>query len=520
METSQNFSQLVKEETQKVANMTNSVSLSLTERLMQLETERSSRSGAVQAVARDFDGLAAQMASLDQFRGKISGTLDQAAKEREEVMSLLDSVTKDIRNQQNVVLAGLNAQKEQQQKADVVLANIRNDLEAVIADTGSIKTSTLSSVQKDIQVMQADQNQKLEGAVQEVRRQTQQSIEVVRSEAANEIHMLRQHALNGLVERVRVIETNHADQDVKDALRMMQVEKAARSDLSQAFESLRTTYIQTCSELRAEIGSMPEKITRIARTVSEETSLRDNFYEKIMVLEQSLSASNSLTIRQGEAADAQAEAIRAVERCVQDLWPAIKEGRAVQEDLMQTFEADRKMQNRTTTENRSEIQLVRDRMVEVTKVPAEDRYARDCCSKVEQGLSDLRTVTTQKVAELRQDVLTAPKDVEELRRILQVERDARCDLSQALDAYRMSHLQTSTDLRGDLDRALEKFDRVESVLERANRSGALNQAQRGEELKALGRDERASGGLGFSTPLRSGSGAASGLAVNSPSQGL
>lgn len=538
-EQSQNFTELIKDEIRKVTNLVNSSGLACSDRIAQLENERSSRSAVIQAVGRDFDGLQAQIATLEQFRIKISGNLDQAGREREEVMTLLDSVTKDIRGQHSVVHSGLAAQKDQQLKSDSVLANIRSDLEAVIAETRSLRTTVVSSQHKDIQAMQKDQHQKVEQAVQELRRQTQQSIEVVRSEAANEIQMMRQHTLNGLVERVRCLEGNHAEQDMKDLAHMMQIEKSARAELFQTFEALRTTYLQTCSELRGEINALPDKMTRIARSVTEEASMRDTIMDKTMELEQKITELKGMISRQGDAAEPQAEATRRLEKDLQELWKEVREGRSANAGLGQMFEADQQVQIRATTDLRADIQLVRDKMNDLARAPAEDRYARECCLKVEQGMTDLRTVTQHKIAEFRAEMLEAqaPKEMDEMKRLLQVECDARRDLSSAVDAYRMSHLQTSTDLRGDLDRSLEKFDRVESVLERACRTGSfpavpaspsvsrvdlekvserlitlesafekLGQLELAN-LRPQRREERAtSGGPGFSTPLRSGLG--------------
>ena len=55
-----------------------------------------------------------------------------------------------------------------------------------------------------------------------------------------------------------------------------------------------------------------------------------------------------------------------------------------------------------------------EKLIDFSKTPAEDRYARDCCEKVEQGLIDFRSEWNHKVAELRGGA-AGPQDVEELK---------------------------------------------------------------------------------------------------------
>merc|ERR1719252_117161 len=103
---SKTLAEVINEEVHKVIHMVNAVSNSCEERLVRLEADRSTRATAFQGLKRDFDGLQAQVVDLEQFRQIGSSTKDQAGKEREEVMAILDTVTKDIRNQHRNVLTG------------------------------------------------------------------------------------------------------------------------------------------------------------------------------------------------------------------------------------------------------------------------------------------------------------------------------------------------------------------------------------------------------------------------------
>merc|ERR1719444_599249 len=98
------------------------------------------------------------------------------------------------------------------------------------------------------------------------------------------------------------------------------------------------------------------------------------------------------------------------------------------------------------------------------------------------------------------------KELEEITRQMRAENAARVDISQTLDAYRMAHLQTSTELRADLDVALEKLSKLESASMQADKL-SLRAAVRAEERPAtvLGTStavmlERPATILGTSTP--------------------
>merc|ERR1712100_735682 len=98
-------------------------------------------------LVREFHGVQSQIADLVQFHARSSANLDQDGREREEVMSLLNNVTNDVRNQNPIVTSGLTAQKEQQQKTEAVLTGIRNDLETVIAETGNLRVNMANNSQ-------------------------------------------------------------------------------------------------------------------------------------------------------------------------------------------------------------------------------------------------------------------------------------------------------------------------------------------------------------------------------------
>lgn len=465
-EQSQSVTDLVREETQKIVQMVNAVSNSSSNWFMQLDADRSSKSGVIQGVARDLDIVQLQIAQLEQSHKKNSNMFEQSVREREEVRSLLERVTQDVRNQHGMVLTGIASQEEQQHMTEAALAGIHSDLEIVVAETATLKTNMSACLQKEKQILALQQEhqqglqQKIDQANTELRRQLQQSMEMVRSEAANELQMVRQGTLMGLVERVCALETHHGDQDIKDLSRKLQAERTSRCELAQAFEAFRIDNLTRCGKLQDDVDALPDKMAGIARTFSEDQSVR----ERTVALELVVSELKSGAMRQGASTERQADVTRRLEPEVQELWHTIKAEHAMHSTLSQTFEIDRQAQIKANSELRAEIQNVTDTMVDLAAGQIEDRYARECCNRLEQGLVDLSTTVQQKTSQgIWGRVETVEVEVEEFRKSLQDESLARRDLSQALDAYRISHLQTSMDLRAEVDRTSEKLDRLQFV---------------------------------------------------------
>jgi len=82
---------------------------------------------------------------------------------------------------------------------------------------------------------------------------------------------------------------------------------------------------------------------------------------------------------------------------------------------------------------------------------------------VERSVVELRNMVNAKNTSSRStaDALIS-KDIQDLHGRVSAESTARLDLSQSLDAYRNAYLQTTTELRQELDVALEKVTRLEA----------------------------------------------------------
>merc|ERR1712070_755215 len=120
------------------------------------------------------------------------------------------------------------------------MAEVRSDIEILAAEVTNQKATLLNvSSQKDLLVLQKDQ-QTIDKAVVELRRQTQQSLEVVRTEFANEVLTMRQTHIGGLSERLVALESRRLDQDVQELMRLIQAERSGRNDLAQTLEAYRS----------------------------------------------------------------------------------------------------------------------------------------------------------------------------------------------------------------------------------------------------------------------------------------
>jgi DNA repair exonuclease SbcCD ATPase subunit len=485
------LSEVINEEVHRVVAMVNAVSNSCEERLVRLEADRSARATAFQGLKRDFDGVQAQIADLEQFRMIGSSAKDQAGKEREEVMAILDAVTKDIRNQHRSVLTGLTAQKEMQQKLEAALMEVRGNIDTLSAEVRQHRGQFAGlSSQQDLLILQQDQ-QKIDQALVDLRRQTQQSLDVLRSESANEVMSLRQTQLGGLLERVQSLEAGR--NEIQDLQRVLQIERSARNELAQTFDAHRSAHLQSFSDLRLEMESCSEKYLRI-----EERSAREKSGEKFVGLESSLNELRSVVNRRCGDLEVKVEACTYITKDVQDLKRDLTMEKSERVEQFQALEAHRRA-------HLQEFERVNERLNQVTSAPVEDRAGRERCLQLERGHQEIRTVITrelQKYTSRFESLEGNFKDLEETTRSLRTEGAARTDLSQTIDAYRVAHLRTSAELRADLDLAMEKLGRLESATMQDRAQLAL-----GGGRLAINGSAGENGRQNFSSPLRQGIGA-------------
>lgn len=455
---SKSLTEVLNEEVHKVIHMVNAVSNSCEERLVRLEADRSARATAFQGLKRDVDGLQAQISDLEQFR-VIGAKNEQAGKDREEVMMVLESVTNDIRNQHRSVLSGLAVQKEMQQRLGGALAEVRGDIETLASEVTNQKAALVGMTsQKDLLVLQKDQ-QTIDKAIVELRRQTQQSLEVIRSECATEVATLRQTHIGGLVERLSVLEGKRLDGEVQELTRLIHTERSGRNDLAQSVESYRASHLQTLADLRSEMDTWLEKFSRMEMAVVEERGAR----ERSLFLEQSMNEIKNSSSRRFSDIESKLDGTGYVAKDVQELKKLIVIEQSERSDLAESFESHRKSQAQTFSQLREEIDTALQDLRRMSSSSATK------CGELEKVEGELRNTMTKRFSELiarldnMENSSMMSKEIEELTRLVRAENTARVDISQTLDAYRMAHLQTSTELRADLDVALEKLSRMEST---------------------------------------------------------
>merc|ERR1712146_129780 len=116
----------------------------------------------------------------------------------------------------------------------------------------------------------------------------------------------------------------------------------------------------------------------------------------------------------------------------------------------------------TTTELRAELDALNKRGFG-GGISSEDRGK---LLALERSVGEVRNLVNAKTSNSRGDSRGSDalitKDIQELHARVSGESAARLDLSQSLDAYRNAYLQTTTELRAELDMALEKLARLES----------------------------------------------------------
>lgn len=132
--------------------------------------------------------------------------------------------------------------------------------------------------------------------------------------------------------------------------------------------------------------------------------------------------------------------------------------------LSESLDAYRQSYLQTTNELRVELAGILEKQTRVGAT-AEDRGR---IATIERSLSEVRNVVSTQTANSRIDIRGSDalltKDIQELSGRVSAESAARLDLTSSLDAYRGAYVQTTTELRAELDVAREKLARLEATL--------------------------------------------------------
>jgi len=316
-------------ELRKVGHTVNSLSSSCDERMARLEVDMASLAGQTKGLRRDLEGQQSQISEMDR---KVIAAGSQ--QKREEVMALLEEVTKDMRSQHRIIIAGLSQQKEEQQKIDLQIADLQkeqaqrldgavSELQRQLQEQAPLLDGALSELRRQLQGSLEEQAHRLDLAHTELRRQLQQSLEVSRSEFSANLSQARQdqgfprivvERVQHLDERNEELARNFAEvraelgvlsekdrafrdrtasvervvaeirasidsraratanshstdsivlKDIHDLASRVNAESTARMELTQSLDAYRVAYLQTCTELRAELDAALEKLARL-----------------------------------------------------------------------------------------------------------------------------------------------------------------------------------------------------------------------------------------------------------------
>lgn len=344
------YSESINAEFTKVMSMVNAVSTSCDERLVRLEVDRAARSTTLQGYKRDIDGMQQQISELTQSKSMGS---DFLAKEREDLLVRVDSSNKDFRSQYRSLVASINSQREDQAKVDQALVELRNEQRSL--------QYRLEQKNNELVIQHQGLQTKCEKSVGDLRMQVNQSLQGF----FGEVESLRsfgslQDRLVKMEDRSEELRRTLLDLDVVELTRFVRAESQARIGISESLDAYRNAYLQTTTEIRAEVDGLAEKQARAGISTEDRS--------KILALERSIGEVRSLA------------------------------------------------------------------------------NARNANSRLE-NMGDA----------------FLSKDIQDLHARVNSESTARLDLSQSLDAYRNAYLQTTTELRAELDMALEKLARLEST---------------------------------------------------------
>jgi hypothetical protein len=272
------FSDNLQIEVNKIVNAVNGVAISCEERLSKLEAN-----GFLQEVKQDFDQ---QIQKVDQIlvqlnneqraiQDKITTHREEVQLEQQALHQRVDTCSKELCEQVDTAIQGLAQELrsemlprgEANQGANEATAERLQQLEERVQamDTSLMELNfsefqgivrdqiAAASSQKDLLILQDDQR-KIDQALVDLQRQTQESLEAVRNEFANEVVTLRQTQVG---ERAGSLEVASFEVEELQAL------SRQCEELSACLESYRSDNLQATTELSSRIDWALDKLSRL-----------------------------------------------------------------------------------------------------------------------------------------------------------------------------------------------------------------------------------------------------------------
>jgi len=437
--------------------------------LQRLEAERSrgmSSQSTLVGLRHDFDRQQAQISELVQSRLSTSAVQAQSLRERDEELSLtIENLRRDvegIRNQNRNSLAGNVATSDQQQRVEKAYLEVRRDIEVMTADiqrnrNAQTKTEkTMAEMRKKpaedkglqlVEIsqqlaMQQQYQQQVERVVLELRKDLQGSIDIatsglrVQKDRADEqqkitteqqkriadlqgslkiaVENVNQHWLN-IVELKSIAEGNNniGEAALTDFKRQMETAASGNQMLSASFGADLLTRVEKTEENFRRTTTLADQLQRLQREVEQ----RANHTQE---MSKHVSAESTARI-----------------------------------DLTQSLDAYRSAHLQTSSELRDAMMGLQERVAYMENCQLEDRGLRErTMGFMEVNLQDLMNVTQlERDARLlsASDSARRTEELDDLKRDMKVESAARVEVVQSLEAFRTAHLETSSDIRKDIE---------------------------------------------------------------------
>jgi len=338
------------QEFSRIVNMINAVSGACDERLVRMDVDLAARATVLQGVKRDLDGHQSQIRELFHAKAQAPAGYNE---QREEIILMIDQVSKEVRQQYRNFMTGLSAHKESHERHDQAIADMRrehrNEVNASLERQADLRDELLA--------IQA----RAEKQIADLRGQVSQSLQVVRGDILAEMESFR--GLGGLSDRLaaaegRTEELHRAllDLNIGELTRLIRNEGSARLELQRDLEALRAANIQSAHEIRTDQDVLRESLQRPRVGQSEDRNLR----ERVLTTERSLAEVRAIASSLKSAHIGSREPMLAKD--IQDLSRQIGEESSARLQIGQSLDAYRSAYLNTTTELRAELDVALERL--------------------------------------------------------------------------------------------------------------------------------------------------------------
>jgi chromosome segregation ATPase len=440
--------------------------------LQRLEGERSARNSIV-GLRQEVD----QQQSLinEMVQSRLGSTLPEfAMREREEEMTIIvENMRQDmevIRSQFRNTLAGNAATSDQQQRVEKTCFELRRELESATAEYQRCKnaqTKMEGSLEElklkigddnvkyqeltDMNRMMSDISQQLSDSRQQLstqrERQQQQESDVtgLKTDLQSTTEDLRA-VVSELKLRHDGFHTDHIDHKKK---------------IEELGKSLQESRSSISEVRRASIEASDEAISSLRKQVEDGLAVKTE--------QQMLSASfgAELQARLADMEDNHRKISKDMEQPSvhhQELSKTVQFESAARVEMSQSIEAYRASHLQTGAEIRDAVSALQERVALLEAVQLEDRGLRErTMEQMERNLQDLMNVTQlERDARLQSasDSARRFEELEEVKRQLHVESATLVDLTQSLEVFRSAHLQSSSEMRKEIETVSQNIGSV------------------------------------------------------------